>query len=113
MLSHHLCWTYRKCSGFTVQPSSGFEINEKLQSQFCDRIPKFSRNLATFSRRIFALHFYVNGLAKLNMSPQYLRVKKPLKMANDRKSATVPVFTPCSKEVTSQLNYATIKVSSD
>ena len=47
---------------------------------------KSSRNLATFSRRIFALHFYVSGLAKLNMSPQYLRVKKPLKMAND------PVF---------------------
>jgi len=28
---------------------------------------------------------------KKNMSPQYLR-KKPLKMANDRKNATVPVF---------------------
>jgi len=28
---------------------------------------------------------------KKNMSPQYLH-KKPLKMANDRKNATVPVF---------------------
>ena len=63
---------------------SGIEINQKLQSQFCDRIPKFSCNLATFSHRIFALHFHVSGLAKLNMSPQYLCVKKLLKMENDR-----------------------------
>ena len=44
----------------------GLEINEKFQSQLYDRIPKFSRNLATFSRRIFArlfaLHFPVSGL---------------------------------------------------
>ena len=38
------------------------------------------------------LHFHVSELAKLNMSPQYLCVKKQLKMANDRKNATVPVF---------------------
>ena len=50
---------------------SGLEINEKFQSQFCDRIQKFSRTLATFSRRIFALHFPVSGLAKQNMSPQF------------------------------------------
>ena len=31
-------------------------------------------------------------------------------MANDRKNATVLVLTPCSKEVTSLLNYATIKI---
>ena len=31
-------------------------------------------------------------------------------MANDRKNATVPVLTPYSKEVTSLLNYATIKI---
>ena len=49
----------------------------KKSSQFCDRIPKISRNLATFSRRIFALHFLVSGLAKQNMSPQYFCVKKP------------------------------------
>ena len=57
---------------------AGLEINEKFQSQFCDRMPKFSRNLATFSRRIFArlfaLHFPVSGLAKQNMSPQFLCV---------------------------------------
>ena len=59
------------------------EINRKFQSQFCDRIPKFSRNLATFSLRVssrriftrlFALHFPVSGLAKQNMSPQFLCV---------------------------------------
>ena len=71
---------------------SGLKINEKLQSQFCDRIPKLSCNLSTFSRRIFVLNFHVSGLAKLNVSPQYLRVKKPLNMANDRKNATIPVF---------------------
>ena len=53
---------------------AGLEINEKFRSQFCDRIPKFSRNLATFSRRIFALHFPVSSLAKQNMSPQFLCV---------------------------------------
>ena len=62
---------------------SGFEINEKIQSQFRDRIPKFSRNLATLSRRIFALHFLVSGLAKQNMSLKYLCSKKPLKMAKN------------------------------
>ena len=76
---------------------SGLEINEKIQSQFCDRISKFSLNLATFSRRIFTLHFHVSGLAKLNTSPQYLRVKKTLKMATDRKNATVPVFNAMFK----------------
>ena len=63
--------------------NTGLKINEKIQSQFCDKIPKFSRNLATFSCRIFTLHFHVSGLAKLNMSLQYLCVKKLLKMAND------------------------------
>ena len=75
-----------------LKARTGLETNEKIQSQFCDRIPKFSRNLATSSRRIFGLRFHVSGLAKLNMSPQYLRVKKPLKIANDRKNGTVPVF---------------------
>ena len=74
-------------------PKAGLKINEKIQLQFCDRIPTFSSNLATLSRRIFAVHFHVSGLAKLNMSPQYLRVKKPLKMANDQKNTTFPVFT--------------------
>ena len=38
--------------------------------------------IANFSRKIIAMNF-VRGLAKQNMSPQYLCVKKPLKMAND------------------------------
>jgi len=48
---------------------TGLEINEKFQSQFCGRIPKFSRNLATFARKIFKLHFPINALAKQNTSP--------------------------------------------
>ena len=39
-------------------------------------MPKFSRNLATLSCRIFTLHFLVSGLAKQNISPQDLCVKK-------------------------------------
>ena len=51
---------------------AGLEINEKFESQFNDWIPKFSRNLASFGRRIVALHFPINGFAKQNMSPQFL-----------------------------------------
>jgi len=57
---------------------SVLEINEKIQSQFCDSIPKFSRNSATFSCRIFTLHFLVSDLAKQNMSPQFLCVKETI-----------------------------------
>ena len=39
------------------------------------------------------------------MSPQYRCVKKPLKMANDRRNGAV--------HVTSQLNYSTIMLSSE
>ena len=39
------------------------------------------------------------------MSPQYLCIKKPLKMANDRRNGAV--------HVTSQLNYSTITLSSE
>ena len=59
-----------------IKAYSGLKINKKFQSQFCDRIQKFSRNLANFSRRIFALHFPVSGLAKQNMSPHFLCVKE-------------------------------------
>ena len=82
---------------------AGLEINEKIQSQFCDKIRKFSRNFANFSRKIATLHCVVSGLAKKNMSPQYLCVKKPLRMANDRRNGAV--------HVTSQLNYSTITLS--
>ena len=68
---------------------------------FCDKIQKFSRNFANFSRKIAVLHCVVNGLEK-NMSLQYLCVKKLLKMANDR-----------AVHVTSQLNYCTITLSSE
>ena len=55
----------------------------KLTKKSSRNFAKFSRNLATLSRRIFPLNFLVSGLAKQNMSPQYLCVKKPLKMARD------------------------------
>ena len=51
---------------------SGLEIKEKIQSQFFDKIRKFSRNFAKFGRKIVALHCVVSGVAKQNMSPQYL-----------------------------------------
>ena len=66
LLTHYISWDYCNVS----QPEerfaiAGLEINEKFQSQLYDRIPKFSRNLATFSSRIFArlfaLHFPVSG----------------------------------------------------
>ena len=93
---------------------TGLEINKKIQSQFCNRIPKFSHNLATFSRRIFGLHFLVSRLAKQNTSLQYLCMKKPLKMVNAQKNATVPVFNGMFERsnIAAKL-YATIKVSSD
>ena len=56
----------------------GLDINEKIQSQFCDKIRKLSRNYANFSHKIAALNCVVSGLAK-NMTLQYLCVKKPLK----------------------------------
>ena len=88
----------------TAGSCSGLKINKKSQSQFCDEIRKFSRNFANFSRKIPALHYVVSGLAK-NMSPQYLCVKKPLKMVNDQRNGAV--------HVTSQLNYSTIMLSSE
>ena len=62
----------------------GSKLTEKILSQFCDRVEKFSRNFANFSRKIVELHCLVSGLAKQNMSLQYLCAKKALKMANDR-----------------------------
>jgi len=90
----------------------GLKINETIQLQFCDKIPKFSRNLATFSRRIFDLHFLVSSLAKQNMSPQYLCVKKPLKMVNDRKDTTLPVFNAMLERsnIAAELRYNFIKI---
>ena len=79
--------------------TTGLEINKKIQSQFATRY-----NFANFSRKIAALHCVVSGLAK-NMGPQYLCVKKPLKMANDRRNGAV--------HITSQLNYSTITLSSE
>jgi len=50
---------------------SVLEINEKIQSQFCDSIPKFSRNSATFSCRIFTLRF-----SKIKYEPAILACKE-------------------------------------
>jgi len=56
---------------------------------------------------MFALHFLVSGLAKKNISPQYVRVKKPLNMADDQKNATVPVFNARfeRRTITAKLHY--------
>ena len=79
IVQRELSWIHRTIAGL--------EIDEKIQSQICDRIPKFSCKSQNLRAAIS-----LKRLAKFNMSPQYLRVKKPLKMANDRKNATVPVF---------------------
>ena len=47
-----------------VHNSAGLEINEKIQSQFCDKIRKLKRNFAKFRRKIVALHCVVSGVAK-------------------------------------------------
>ena len=55
----------------------------------------------------------MSAVQQKKMSLQYLR-KKTLKMANDRKNATVPVFNAVFEKVTLQLvNYTTNKVSPD
>ena len=48
----------------TTLYQSGLEINEKIQSQFCDKIRKLKRNFAKFRRKIVALHCVVSGVAK-------------------------------------------------
>ena len=83
---------------------SGLKINEKIQSHFAARYKNLVAIFANFSCKITALHCVVSRLAK-NMSPQYLCVKKPLKMANDQRNGAV--------HVTLQLNYSTIMLSSE
>ena len=78
-------------------PSTGLEINEKIQLQLCVKVRKFSRNFANSSRKTATVHCVVSGLAKQNMSPQHLCVQNPLKMANDQRNRVV--------HVTSQLNH--------
>ena len=48
---------------------SRLESNEEIQSQFCDKIQKFSR-------KIVALHYFIGSVAKQNVNLQYLCLKK-------------------------------------
>ena len=57
--SEHVFKMAARVSSTSSEEMTGLEINEKFQSQLCDRIQKLSRNLA-----------------KQNMSPQFLCVKE-------------------------------------
>ena len=52
------------CRFILIIQNAGLEINEKIQSQFCDKIRKLKRNFAKFRRKIVALHCVVSGVAK-------------------------------------------------
>lgn len=52
--------------------NQGSKLTKKSSLNFCDRIRKFSRNFAKFIGKIVALCCVVSGLAKQNVSPQYL-----------------------------------------
>ena len=85
-----------------IQEHPGLEISEKIQSQFATRY----ENLVAISQILVEKlpHCIVSSaISQKNMSRQYLCVKKPLKMANDRRNGAV--------HVTSQLNYYTITLS--
>ena len=86
---------------------SGLEIDEKIKSQFCGR----TQNLVTIEQLLVteSLRCILMSAVqkKKNMRLQYLR-KKPLKMANDRNNATVPVFNAMFKKsniAASKLHY--------
>ena len=79
-------------------------MNKKIQSQLATRyenLVAISQILVSKSPRCVVLSAFLEK----NMSPQYICVKKPLKMANDRRNGAV--------HVTSQLNYSTITLSSE
>jgi len=79
----------------TVSHSAGLEINEKFQSRLWDKyqnVVAIQQNLRTA--------FPVSGLAKQNMSPQFLCVKETAENGK-RKTKLFLYLTPCSKEVTS------------
>ena len=84
--------------------AKGLEINEKIQSNFATRY----ENLVAISQILVSKLprcIVLSAVKQKNTSPQFLCVKKLLKMANDRRNGAV--------HVTSQLNYSTIMLSSE
>ena len=82
----------------------GSKLTKKIQSQLATRY----ENLVAISQILVAKSprcIVLSAFLEKNMSPQYICVKKPLKMANDRRNGAV--------HVTSQLNYSTITLSSE
>ena len=86
----------------------------KLTRKPCRNFATVFKNLVSISQilatKIVALHCVVSGLVKQNMKPQYLCVKKPLKMANDRINRVVHV--PYSCNIAAKLRY-NFSLSSD
>ena len=80
---------------------SGLEMNEKIQLQSCCRMWKFSHNFANFSCKIVMLHLCYQQFSKTKYESPILVCKETAKNGK------------WSKEETSQLNWATIKLSSD
>ena len=91
----HLCVFILPLLIESPHAGSGLTINKKTQLQFCDKIQNLFAVSQNFSRKIVTLHCVVSVLAKKYMTPQY----------DDGKKVVV--------NVTSQLNYTTITLSSD
>ena len=68
--------------------NSGLEINEKFSRNFATGY----QNLTNFSRKILMRCIFLSAVSQNKLWAPNTRVKKPLKMANDRKDATVNVF---------------------
>ena len=87
--------------GFEASHYQGSKLTEKSSRKRYENVVAISQILVTKSPRCIVL----SAVCQKNTSPQYLCVKKPLQMANDRRNGAV--------HVTSQLNYSTITLSSE
>ena len=74
----------------------GLKLKKKSSWNFVTRY----ENLVAISQISVAVYCVARGLTKQDMSPQYLCVKKPLKMVNERGNGVVHII--------SQLSYASI-----
>ena len=59
-----LAWCREATNASCIIITTGLEINEKIQSQFCDKRQKFSHNFTKFSCKIVTLNCVVSGVAK-------------------------------------------------
>ena len=78
---------------------------KKSSRNFTTRYENLVAIFPNFSPKFVVQHCVVSSLAKQNMSPQYLCVNKPLKMANDQRNEVM--------HIARQLNYVAITLSSD